>query len=409
MKKILFVFAISSIFTFGCTVIDDVKTGNDGTGPILLSAELQKRVAQDNEFALDMLRNTIEVANESNVFISPLSVSIALGMARNGADGTTRTEMETALRMSGLSADKINEYYRIMLDSLPTADSNTTLKIANSIWYRNGFQIKQPFLDINADFFKAEIRSLDFSATGTVDTINNWCALKTNNLIKDVIRQMPDLAMMYLINAVYFKGQWTYQFDKKQTYQTNFIDELGKLTEVNMMNRTDTFAYFRDTDAEYLDLPYGNGAFSMTVILPCTGKTTGDVLDNLSTEHLNTTLSNLKQQKVEVSIPRFKVECNYELSTPLKAMGMKKAFEETADFSKICDEVLFISSIIHKTYVEVTEEGTEAAAVTVVEFETTSMPDYPIFFANKPFIFLIREKGTGVILFAGKMGAVEKY
>jgi len=409
MKKILFVIAITSVFAFGCTVLDDVQTVNDGTGPILLSTELQKRVAQDNEFALDMLRNTIKEADESNVFISPLSVSIALGMARNGADGSTRTEMETALRMSGLSADKINQYYSIMLDSLPTADSKTTLKIANSIWYRNGFQMKRPFLDINASFFKAEIRSLDFSGVGAVDTINNWCALKTNNLINEVINEIPEMAMMYLINAVYFKGQWTYQFEKKRTYQTNFTDELGHLTEVNMMNRIDTFAYYRDADGEYLDLPYGNGAFSMTVILPSTGKTTGDVLENLSTEHLNTALRNLKKQKVAVSIPRFKAECKYELSAPLKAMGMKKAFEETADFSKICDDVLFISSIIHKTYVEVTEEGTEAAAVTVVEFETTSMPDYPIFCANKPFLFLIREKGTGVILFAGKMGDVVKY
>lgn len=409
MKKIFFLIAVTSVLAFGCNLSDDVKTEKIGTGPILLSAELQKRVAQDNEFALDMLRNTIKGVDDGNVFISPLSISVALGMARNGADGSTRTEMETALRMSGLSAEEINEYYRIMLDSLPTADYNTTLKIANSIWYRNGFQVKQPFLDINATFFNSEIRSLDFSKSGAVDSINDWCALKTNNLIKNVITEIPELAMMYLINAVYFKGQWTYQFDKKRTFSTNFTDELGKMSEVNMMNRTDTFAYFRDTDAEYLDLPYGNGAFSMTVILPALGKTTGDVLDNLNTDRLNTAIGQLKKQKVAVFIPRFKAECKYELSKSLQDMGMKKAFEDIADFSRISDEVLYISSIIHKTYVEVTEEGTEAAAVTVIEFETTSLPEYPIFSANRPFVFLIREKGTGIILFAGKMGAVEKY
>jgi len=409
MKKNFFLIAVTSVLAFGCNFSDDVKTEKIGTGPILLSAELQKRVAQDNEFALDMLRNTIKGVDDDNVFISPLSISVALGMARNGADGSTRTEMETALRMSGLSSDEINEYYRIMLDSLPTADFNTTLKIANSIWYRNGFQVKQPFLDINATFFNSEIRSLDFSKSGAVDSINDWCALKTNNLIKNVITEIPELAMMYLINAVYFKGQWTYQFDKKRTFSTNFTDELGKMSEVNMMNRTDTFAYFRDTDAEYLDLPYGSGAFSMTVILPSIGKTTGDVLDNLNTDRLNTAIGQLKKQKVAVSIPRFKAECKYKLSRSLQDMGMKKAFEDIADFSKISDQVLYISSIIHKTYVEVTEEGTEAAAVTVIEFETTSLPEYPIFSANRPFLFLIREKGTGIILFAGKMGAVEKY
>lgn len=409
MKKIFFFIAMVSVINLACTEIEEAEQGKESTGPIFLSAELQKRVAQDNEFALDLLKKTIENAEESNVFISPLSVSIALGMAWNGADGSTKTEMETALKMSGMSADNINEYYRIMLDSLPTADSSTILKIANSIWYKNGFQIKQPFLDINAAYFDAEIRSLDFSKAWAVDTINNWCTRKTNNLIKEVIKEIPPLARMYLINAVYFKGVWACPFDEEQTFKTNFTDEQGRLNEVNMMHMTDTFPYYSDSYAQYLDIPYGNGAFSMTVILPSGGKTTGNVLDYLTNERLNSALGSLQIQKVDVNFPRFKTECNYELSETLKAMGMKKAFEDTADFSKISDEDLFISSVIHKTYVEVTEEGTEAAAVTVIEFVTTSLPNYPTFFASKPFIFLIREKGTGVILFAGKMGAVEKY
>lgn len=409
MKKLFLFMAVASVLNFACTKIDDAETEKKSTGPILLRAELQKRVTQDNEFALELLRKTIDNTAENNVFISPLSVSIALGMAWNGADGLTRTEMEAALKMTGMSADNINEYYKIMLDSLPTADSNTKLKIANSIWYRNGFQIKQPFLDVNAAYFDAEIRSLDFSKSWVVDTINHWCMLKTNNLINKVINEIAPLTRMYLINAVYFKGQWASPFEVKQTVRTNFTDEQGKLTEVNMMHQADSFPYYSDTYAQYLDMPYGNGAFSMTIILPSTGKTIGNLLDYLSNERLNTALAGLQAQKVDVSLPRFKTECNYELSTSLKAMGMNKAFDYTADFSKICDEDLYISSVIHKTYVEVTEEGTKAAAVTAIEFTTTSMPNYPTFLANKPFIFLIREKGTGVILFAGKMGAVEKY
>jgi len=409
MKKIFFFIAMVSVINLACTEIEEAEQGKESTGPIFLSAELQKRVAQDNEFALDLLKKTIENAEESNVFISPLSVSIALGMAWNGADSSTKTEMETALKMSGMSADNINEYYRIMLDSLPTADSSTILKIANSIWYKNGFQIKQPFLAINAAYFDAEVRNLDFSKAWAVDTINNWCARKTNNLIKEVIKEIPPLARMYLINAVYFKGVWACPFDEEQTFKTNFTDEQGRLNEVNMMHMTDTFPYYSDSYAQYLDIPYGNGAFSMTVILPSGGKTTGNVLDYLTNERLNSALGSLQIQKVDVNFPRFKTECNYELSETLKAMGMKKAFEDTADFSKISDEDLFISSVIHKTYVEVTEEGTEAAAVTVIEFVTTSLPNYPTFFASKPFIFLIREKGTGVILFAGKMGAITSY
>jgi len=409
MKKFFFFILITSFFCVACDEVNVIVPVKHSTGPIMLSQKLQKRVSQDNEFALDLLKNTIKVSDESNVFISPLSVSIALGMAWNGADGLTKSEMAATLKMDGMAAEDINEYYKIMIESLPTADSCSILNIANSVWCRDIFQAKQPFLDINATYFNAEIRKLDFSKTWAVDTINNWCARKTNNLIKDVIKQIDPLAMMYLINAVYFKGQWTNKFDVKNTFESDFKNEQGNLNKVNMMQMTDSFPYYSDSYAQYLEMPYGNGAFSMTVILPEDGKTTNDLLDYLTSESLNSIFKELKSQQVIVSFPRFKAESDYELSEPLKAMGMMEAFKESANFSGICDIDLYINSVIHKTYVEVTEEGTEAAAVTVVEFFTTSLPDYPCFNANKPFIFLIREKGTGVILFAGKMGSVEKY
>ena len=413
MKKIFLFTALLAVLSIACTEVDNVINPEDNyiqsNGPIILRAELQKRVAQDNEFALDLFKKTIERSSESNVFISPLSMSIALGMALNGADGTTKTEMETALKMSGMSSDIINEYYKIMLESLPKADSLTKLMIANSIWCNKGFQVKQSFLDINAAYFNAEIRSLDFSKTWAKDTINNWCSRKTNNLIKDVIVAIPPLTMMYLINAVYFKGEWAEKFDEKNTYELDFTDEKSKVSKVNMMHETDSFPFYEDSNAKYLEMPYGNGVYSMAVILPANGKTISNVLDNLNTDRLNTALGNLQKKTVMVSFPRFKAECRYQMIEMLQAMGMKKAFQENADFSRICDMPLFISSIIHKTYVEVTEEGTEAAAVTAIEFTTTIAPHYPTFSANKPFIFLIREKGTGVILFAGKMGSVEKY
>lgn len=413
MKKIFLFTALLAVLSIACTEVDNVINPEDNyiqsNGPIILRAELQKRVAQDNEFALDLFKKTIESSGESNVFISPLSMSIALGMALNGADGSTKTEMETALKISGMSSDLINEYYKIMLESLPKADSLTKLMIANSIWYREGFKVKQPFLDINAAYFDAEIRSLDFSKTWAKDTINNWCSRKTNNLIKDVIAAIPPLTMMYLINAVYFKGEWAEKFDKKNTYELDFTDEKSKVSKVNMMHSLDSFPYYEDSNAKYLEMPYGNGVYSMAVILPANGKTIGNLLDNININYLNTALGNLQKQKVIVLFPRFKTECKYEMSGMLKAMGMNRAFQENADFSRICDIDLYITSVIHKTYVEVTEEGTEAAAVTSIGFGTTSVPNYPYFAANKPFIFLIREKGTGVILFAGKMGSVEKY
>lgn len=405
MKKLLF-FLLPAVLFYACEPAD-VKLKE--AEPIPLKAGMEVRVQQDNEFALDLFRRTIASTDEKNVFISPLSVSIALGMAWNGADNETRTEMETALKMSGMTVDQINEYYQIMQTALPDVDPSTKLNIANSLWYRQGFAVKNTYLQVNKNYFNAEIRELDFAKAGAVDTINQWCADKTNNLIKEPLDQISAEAVMYLINAIYFKGIWVKQFDKKNTFETNFNAEGGGQVRVDMMQQLDTFAYYQDEMAQYLDMPYGNKAFSMTAILPKEGKTTNDVLNTLDLQKWGSIVSHMGPQKVQVYFPKFKTKGDYELKDPLMEMGMLKAFADEADFSKISDWKLIISRILHSTYCDVNEEGTEAAAVTIIEFELTSMPDYPVFYANRPFIFVIREKSTGVILFMGKMGKVELY
>ena len=396
------------LFATSCNQNDPIVE-NPKDEPIALRVGMEKRVSQDNEFAFDLLKKTIDLSKETNVFVSPLSVSIALGMAWNGANGETRTEMETAMKMSGLSVADINDYYQIMQSSLPGVDHSTKLSIANSLWYRSGFPVKTDFLKVNNDYFGAYVRELDFAKAWAVDTVNNWCSKKTNKLIPTIIDDIPDEAMMYLINAVYFKGIWANKFDKKITAESAFTNELKNQVTVNMMYQKDTFGYYTDTYAQYLDMPYGNKSFSMTVILPTVSKTTLDVLENLNLANWNAMLGSLQQREVMVSLPRFKVENKFILNQVLQNMGMKLAFSDFADFSKISDIKLVISEVIHKTYITVDEEGTEAAAVTSIGFETTSMPNYPIFTVNRPFIFVIREKSTGVILFIGKIGNVEKY
>ncbi len=409
MKTLICIMAIVYLTT-SCNNLNEPNPQPKDAEPIQLSAALEKRVAQDNDFAFGLLRKTIEISGETNVTVSPLSVSIALGMAWNGADSDTKTEMETALKMSGLSPNEINEYYKVMQTTLPEIDPTTKLSIANSLWYRTGFPVKQDFLKVNTDYFNAEVRELDFDQAWAVDTINNWCSRKTNKLIPTIIDKISQDAMLYLINAVYFKGIWRSKFDKKRTFETNFTNEAKNQVKVNMMNLKDTFSYTADADAQYLNMPYGNKAYSMTVILPAENKTTADILNNMTVEKWNSTLATMIPRQVIVSMPRFKTENKFILNNSLKAMGMQKAFTpQEADFSNISDISLFISKVIHKTYVAVDEEGTEAAAVTAVEFELTSMPDYPVFTVNKPFIFVIREQSTGIILFIGKMGNIEKY
>lgn len=387
-------------FLTSCTE-PDVKPAGD----IPLKVGMEKKVAQDNDFSFDLLRQTIAInSNEPNVFISPLSMSIALGMVRNGAAGLTRTEIEQALRLSGMSDEEINEYYKIMREGLLSIDPKTKLNIANSIWYRTGFPVKEDFLNVNRSYFNAEVKPLDFAAPGAVDIINAWCAKATNDLIKKPLDKISADAMLYLINAIYFKGIWAKQFDKKKTYETDFVAENGTRTKVDMMQQKDTFLYAEDDKAQYLDMPYGNKAFSMTVILPKDGLTTGQVLEDLTADEFARINASLRMQEVNVFFPKFKMENKYEMKDPMRALGMKTAFTDEADFSPISDIALIISRIIHSTYVEVDEVGTEAAAVTIIEFENTSLPVTPYFVANKPFIFLIREKSTGVILFVGKKG-----
>jgi len=408
MKKLFQLVAIV-LLTIGCTGQNDPLPIPEDAKPIVLRVGLEKRVTQDNEFAFNLFKKTIETSGETNVFVSPLSVSIALGMTWNGAKGQTKTEMETALKMTGLSATDINDYYKIMQSTLPAIDPTTKLSLANSIWYRTGFQVKTDFLQINTNYFNAEVREIDFAQAWAKDTINNWCARKTNNLIPTVLDEIPDNAVMYLINAVYFKGIWRKQFDTKKTFETDFTNEAKQSVKVNMMYQKETFNYTQDDNAQYLDMPYGNKAFSMTVILPNEGKTTTDLLNSLTVDSWKNTLQSMKEQEIDVYMPRFKTKNKFLLNDELKNMGMKLAFEDLADFTNIADDDLLISKVIHDTYVEVTEKGTEAAAVTVVEIITTSMPLNPVFRVNKPFIYIIREKSTGVILFIGKMGNVDKY
>ncbi|MDR3653973.1 MAG: serpin family protein [Paludibacter sp.] len=409
MKKLVQLVLIV-FFTISCSNQNDPKIVIPvDAKPILLKAGMEKRVNQDNEFAFDLLRNIITSSGETNVFISPLSVSIALGMAWNGANGQTKTEMETAMKMSGMTPDDINGYYQIMQSTLPEIDPTTKLKIANSLWYKNGFPVKANFLKTNSDYFNAYIKELDFSQSWAVDTINNWCAKKTNNLITKPLDKIDANNVIFLVNAIYFKGIWRKQFETKNTSEANFTNELGNEVKVNMMFQRDTFAYAEDAYAQYLDMPYGNKAFSMTVILPLDGKTTTDVLNQMTADTWSNLIQNMPTKEVEVYMPRFKTQNNFLLNDPLKNMGMNLAFTDLADFTNIADASLMISRIIHDTYIEVNEEGTEAAAVTIIEVGVTSAHPTPVFRVNKPFLFVIREKSTGVILFIGKMGNVAKY
>ena len=408
MKKIYSL--LLAILVLSCTSENSPNLPAKDAKPIQMSAAMEKKVTQDNDFGLDLLKNTIVISEESNVMVSPLSVSIALGMVWNGAKGQTQTEIGNTLKMKDLTSKELNEYYKTMQSSLLTIDPSTKLSIANAIWYREGFEVKSDFLKINSDNFNAYVKELDFSKPWALDTINNWCSKSTKGLIPKILDEIPRDEVMYLMNAVYFKGIWRDQFDKSKTISANFTNDLGKDIKVNMMAKNNTFAYNSDDFAQYIDLPYGNKAFSMTIILPNKTLTVNDILSRLTAQNLKSTLKEMSEQKVDLKLPRFKIENSFKLNDPLISMGMPLAFNEyLANLTGIADKKLFISEVIHKTYITVDEEGTEAAAVTSIGVGVTSMPQYIDFNVNKPFLFFIREKSTGIILFMGKVGNVNKY
>lgn len=407
MKKLM-MFLLLLSFLPACEMLQDEEE-NVKPKEIVLRAPLQKRVVQDNDFAFELLRKTIENNDDENVFLSPMSVSIALGMALNGAENETETQIASVLQLRDMTYAEINEYYKIMQSNLPGVDPKVKLSIANAVWYDKLFNVKQSFLDVNAENFDAYIKMLDFQSPAALDTINSWCSRKTNKLIPTILDEIPAEAVMYLTNAIYFKGLWSKKFDKKNTREAEFRNQSNQNVSVNMMSLKDTFMYYEDETAQYLSMPYGGKAFSMTVMLPVEGKSTDSLLVGFDATKWQNIQTGMTGREVQVFMPRLKVENKFKLKETLEDMGMPVAFTPMANFSGISDTPVMISDVIHKTYVTVDEEGTEAAAVTAVQFEYTSIPEYKLFNVNRPFVFIISEKSTGVILFAGKIGNPAKY
>jgi len=381
-----------------------VKPDGKLAEPINLSQKQFEKVDADNRFSFNIFREVSRLSG-ANTFFSPLSLNIALGMLYNGATGETRTEMAEVLGMADFTDAEINEYYQKMSQALLNIDPLTEISIANSIWYRSGFSVKQPFIDINKKYFDAEVRELDFSKPNAADIINKWCADKTKNRIEEIFEDpIPCDVMMYLINALYFKSSWQFEFDKKNTKREDFTKSNGQKISVNMMEQTTALPYHSDQYLQCVEMPYGNQAFSMVAILPANDLSIDELVDYLDNEKWQNIIDNLHERNVWLKLPRFKIECEMLLNEPVENVGMQRIFG--GGFAYISDVPLAVSNIRQKTFVEVNEEGTEAAAVTVIEMRESYNPGTPQhipFFANRPFLYLIKEKSTGVVLFIGRM------
>jgi serine protease inhibitor len=408
-KYLLYVFVLPGLFS-GC---DRVPQQTNQRRDIILTKTEQALSAEANRFAFDLFQQVN--SEDKNYFISPLSASLALSMTANGTAGETAAQMKNVLGFEAFSYEQMNGFFKKMSAALKEADQQTELGIANSVWILEGFPVYEKFKDIVKTWYQAQIESLDFFSPTAVQTINNWCAAKTNGKIEEIIDEIPPSMVMYLINALYFKGTWTYSFDKSASYNDRFYGDDGSSPLTGFMIQTETFPYLEHALCQVAELPYGNEAFSMVLMLPKPGVHVDRMIKEfMNTEKWNSIVRGLKdfERKLTVSMPKFRFEYEKNLIPTLEAMGMTIPFMEgMADFSNMSPSGgLYIGLVKQKTYVEVNEEGTEAAAVTVVGVEKSSIePDDPLpFYVNRSFVYVIKEKSTGIILFMGKMSDLNR-
>jgi len=378
------------------------------TLPRALSSGEQAVIGASNSFGFDLLRALERTRADSNIFMSPLSASMALGMTMNGAAGQTFDEMRIALGFGSRPAAEINASYRSLIDMLRSLDPTVDFRIANSIWYRAGFPFEASFLDESKQFFDARVAALDFSAPSAAPTINDWVKQSTNGKIPSIVEgPIADDVVMYLINAIYFNGAWTTRFDKSLTRPDQFTTIGGTTVTVAMMHQTDTIRVAETADAQVIDLPYGGGAFTMTILVPRAGKSIGTLVSSLSAASWEGAVAGASARSVELVMPKFTLRWEALLNDPLRALGMRQAFEgDVADFtrmSKAAGDRLYISRVKQKSFVDVHEEGTEAAAVTSVEIRVTCTCGPQSIRVDRPFVFVIRERLSGTILFIGKI------
>ncbi len=372
---------------------------------LALDAVEQQNATADNAFTFNLFK-TVQADNNSgrNLFLSPLSVSIALGMTLNGANGATHDAINSTLGFNSFSQDEVNGYFNKLITELPKLDPNTTLNIANSIWYRQGFSVLPEFLNTDNSYFHAKIQALDFNNPSSVNTINSWVSAQTNGKIPNIIDQISSDDVMCLINAIYFKSIWDSKFDQGQTHNQAFYLPDQSTVEASFMKGKVNFNVHYTGEATVIELPYVNKKFSMVIIMPNSTTSLNNLVAGLDTAIWNNWMGGLSAYNSEIIMPKFKFSYSILLNNDLIKLGMGNAFSSSADFTGINPAGgLNISKVQHKAFVAVDEAGTEAAAATAVTVQVTDVLVPPTITIDHPFVFAIREMKSGLILFVGTM------
>ena len=353
-----------------------------------------------------------EPDEDGNIFISPTSALIAMLMVYNGTDGDTREEIEKALKLDGLSEKEVNEAARALMDTLHQKEEKIEVKLANSLWLNEDYSFNDDFSKKMNDYFAAEIDEIDIFDDASADRINNWVKKETNGLIDEIVEApLPENLLSYIINALYFNGTWKYEFNKDMTFDDLFYTENGE-KDMQFMTINEELPYFETDELQAIKLPYGDGKMNMQVFLPKENVAIDDVVRNMTEKTWENWQDSFKEKEGTINLPKFSLEYETILNEPLQQLGIQEAFSDRADFSNMVppEVSVYISEVKQKTFIEVDEEGTEAAAVTSVEITLTStIEDDPRFYmhVNRPFLFAIYDESSETILFLGLIKSPE--
>lgn len=406
MKHFPFILLAGLLTLASCSSSDEL-INNEKPLVICPTVDGMSIVKAQNNFSCNFFKQTSAASEEPNMVISPLSLTMALSMTANGAANETLSEIIATLGY-GSSLDEVNALNRLLLNSFPQADKKVTVSFANSIWIDNDFPVLDSFKKINRDAYDAEIRNVDIDTDETMNLINRWADKNTNGLIKKFLdKPYDESCKLALLNALYFKGEWDVKFDKEETTPQVFHNADGTEPRVRMMHKLIRIKALQDDGLTAATLPYGNGSFSINLVLPDEDMTIDECISMLDGERLlewHEHFTSAVPQKVSLALPRFDIQTGNELNDILKNMGIKSAFSKKADFSGISESPLYIGSITQKARIIVDEEGTEAAAVTGSNMESSAImyPTDKLSF-DRPFVFYITENSTSSILFIGKV------
>lgn len=379
---------------------------------IQMTAEQKAMVAKSNDFSFNLFREVYrqhqtESQGQKSMFFSPMGATFMMGMLAEGAEGETQREILKTMCLDEATAREVSQMCEVLIDDVPEADRQVTLKIANAIYTNKDYNLKKEFKKCMDEYYDADVRSLDFSKAESLNAINNWAKDKTNGKIQKIIDRLSPDAVAYILNSIYFNAKWTNQFDREDTKTETFMTESGEAHQTEMMNNNAIVACAANDVMSMVCLPYGSGTvWNMYVMLPNEGKTVDDVLGSLNTESWMNVCKGLKNMRLNLKMPKYSTDNIIDMKTALAAIGMTKAFSPNAEFGKITDSKnMYISSMAQRAQINVTEEGTEMVAVSTGDLSSlgggADIFGNGEFFANRPFVYIVAENNTGAIFFAG--------